>query len=168
MIMWFFGGIVATCGLLVWLELGLSIPLRVVQVMPEIFERTSVPRSGGEKNYVRHADFTDKRIANVKKLEFIYTNPTSGRPKFLITCMYGIVFILLGNLSGNAIAFGSYIMEAAGDPDPSKGTVIGIAIAALTLAIGVHGEFHPHDLNLQKRPLTLMYGQSSLAEGESS
>jgi hypothetical protein len=59
--------------------------------------------------------------------------------------MYGIVFILLGNLSGNAIAFGNYIMEAAGEPDPSKGVVIGIAIAALTLAIGVHGKQHRRD-----------------------
>jgi hypothetical protein len=50
--MWSFGAVVATCGLLVWLELGLSIPLRNVQVMPGIFERKSVPRSGGEKNYV--------------------------------------------------------------------------------------------------------------------
>jgi hypothetical protein len=53
LLLWFFGGIVGTCGLLVWLELGLSVPLRVVQIMPGIFERTSVPRSGGEKNYVR-------------------------------------------------------------------------------------------------------------------
>jgi hypothetical protein len=61
--------------------------------------------------------------------------------------MYGIVFILLGNLSGNAIAFGNYIMEAAGEPDPSKSVVIGIAIAALTLAIGVHSKrnsYRPH------------------------
>lgn len=53
MVLWAFGGIVGTSGLLVWLELGLSVPLRNVQVMPGIFEKTSVPRSGGEKNYVR-------------------------------------------------------------------------------------------------------------------
>jgi hypothetical protein len=53
LLMWSFGAVVATCGLLVWLELGLSVPLRNVQVMPGIFERKSVPRSGGEKNYVR-------------------------------------------------------------------------------------------------------------------
>ncbi|KAG9233201.1 amino acid permease-domain-containing protein [Amylocarpus encephaloides] len=122
LLLWFFGAIVATSGLLVWLELGLSIPMRIVQVMPGIFERTSVPRSGGEKNY----------------LEFIYSNPITGEPKFLITCLYGIAFILLGNLSGNAIAFGTYVMEAAGQPDPAKGTVIGIAIAVLTAAVGIH------------------------------
>ena len=61
MLLWFFGGIVGTCGLLVWLELGLSLPIRVVQVMPGIFERTSVPRSGGEKNYVRGVDCLSTR-----------------------------------------------------------------------------------------------------------
>jgi hypothetical protein len=86
-----------------------------------------------------------KTLADVPKFEFIYTNPVTGRPKFLITCMYGIVFILLGNLSGNAIAFGTYIMEAAGNSNPSKGAVIGIAITALTLAIGVHSKYHLRD-----------------------
>lgn len=52
--------------------------------------------------------------------------------------MYGIVFIILGNLSGNAIAFGIYVMSAAGHDDPSRGAVIGLAIGALTLACLVH------------------------------
>jgi hypothetical protein len=50
LMLWTFGGIVATCGLLVWLELGLSVPLRFI---PGSTDRKSVPRSGGEKNYVR-------------------------------------------------------------------------------------------------------------------
>lgn len=45
---WVAGGLVAMCGLLVWLELGLSIP----QVTVPGGELKSVPRSGGEKNYV--------------------------------------------------------------------------------------------------------------------
>jgi amino acid transporter len=52
--------------------------------------------------------------------------------------MYGIVFIILGNLSGNAIAFGIYVMSAAGYDDPSRGSVIGLAIGALTVACLVH------------------------------
>jgi hypothetical protein len=52
LLLWTFGGLVGACGLLVWLELGLSVPLRLVEVMPGTFERRSVPRSGGEKNYV--------------------------------------------------------------------------------------------------------------------
>jgi amino acid transporter len=59
--------------------------------------------------------------------------------------MYGIVFILLGNLSGNALELGKYLLLAAGknEADDSLSTshhaeVIGIAIAALTLAIVIH------------------------------
>lgn len=59
-------------------------------------------------------------------------------PAFLVTCMYGIVFLILGNLSGNAIQLGVYVMVAAGHDNPSKGPVLGIAIAALTLAVSVH------------------------------
>lgn len=58
--------------------------------------------------------------------------------------MYGIVFILLGNLSGNAIALGQYVMLAAGYSDQnneltaSHGSVIGIAVATLTACVLVH------------------------------
>jgi amino acid transporter len=52
--------------------------------------------------------------------------------------MYGIVFIILGNLAGNAIAFGIYVMIAAGHDNPSRGSVIGLAIGAITLACLVH------------------------------
>ena len=56
--------------------------------------------------------------------------------------MYGIVFILLGNLSGNAIALGKYTLLAAGYTDAEvtahHGTVIGIATAALTAVIFFH------------------------------
>jgi amino acid transporter len=52
--------------------------------------------------------------------------------------MYGIVFILLGNLSGNAIAFGEYVMVAANHPSASRADVIGLAIAALSVAILLH------------------------------
>ena len=52
LLLWMVGGIISTCGLLVWLEFGLSVPFRDVQVAPGVFQRKSVPRSGGEKNYV--------------------------------------------------------------------------------------------------------------------
>lgn len=68
----------------------------------------------------------------------MFTNPKTGNPKFLVTYMYGIVYILLGNVSGNAIAFGSCVMTAAGQADPARGTVIGIAIAATSTAILLH------------------------------
>lgn len=112
LLFWSLGGLLAFCGTLVWLEFGLSIPREHVEGKDR-----AVPRSGGEKNY----------------LEWVLR-----RPKFLGTCMYGIVFIILGNLSGNAIAFGRYVLWASGQKDPQRGPVIGIAIAALTLVALLH------------------------------
>ncbi|KAH6680931.1 amino acid permease-domain-containing protein [Halenospora varia] len=126
LILWSFGAIVSTCGLLIWLELGLSVPFREVKVTPGphgTFEKKSVPRNGGEKNY----------------LQFLFSNPNRERPGFLVTCMYGIPFILLGNLAGNALALGSFVMHAAGrKPDAAKGEVIGIAIGTLSAACLLH------------------------------
>ncbi|KAB8596122.1 hypothetical protein FH972_025831 [Carpinus fangiana] len=116
-IFWAVGGLVATCGLLVWLEFGLSVPLTLIPGGGG--EKRATCRSGGEKNSM--------------KLEFVF-----HKPLFLTTCMYGIVFIVLGNLSGNAIAFGSYVMTAAGSLNPSKGAVIGLAIFALSACILLH------------------------------
>ncbi|KAF1984288.1 amino acid transporter [Aulographum hederae CBS 113979] len=112
LIFWVLGGVFAFCGMQVWLEFGLSIPRHPVEGITQ-----NVPRSGGEKNYLEHV------LRN---------------PKFLATCMYGIVFIILGNLSGNAIAFGSYIMAAAGYEDPDRGAVLGLAVAALSAAVVLH------------------------------
>jgi len=52
--------------------------------------------------------------------------------------MYGIVFIILGNLSGNAVSFGSYVLDAAGKPNAPRRDVIGIAIGSLSAAILLH------------------------------
>lgn len=54
--------------------------------------------------------------------------------------MFGIPFIILGNLSGNAIAFGMYMMHVCtGDEKPSRGSVTGWAILGLTLPIALNG-----------------------------
>ena len=52
--------------------------------------------------------------------------------------MYGIVFIILGNLSGNAIAFGIYVLEAAGI-EGHDAAIRGLAVAASTAACLLHG-----------------------------
>lgn len=58
--------------------------------------------------------------------------------------MFGIMFIILGNISGNSVAFGIYIMIAAGrDPigKDALGTrlsVYGIAVALLTFCAAFH------------------------------
>jgi hypothetical protein len=49
LLLWAAGALTATSGLLVWLELGLSVPRQRVRGG----NKRSVPRSGGEKNYVR-------------------------------------------------------------------------------------------------------------------
>lgn len=126
LLFWAAGAIISICGLLVWLECSMSMPQRPVKGHTE---PRGVPRSGGEKNY----------------LEFMFP----GR-QFRVTSIYGIMFVVLGNLSGNAIAFGIYILEAANlynpnvdttdgsTPEPNHGAVIGLAIASLTVAIVLH------------------------------
>ncbi len=51
LLLWAFGGLISTCGLMVWLQLGLSLPLLRTG---RDHQFRAVPRSGGEKNYVRY------------------------------------------------------------------------------------------------------------------
>jgi amino acid transporter len=66
------------------------------------------------------------------KLEYIYK-----KPLFLMKCIYGIIFILLGNLAGNALQFGISVLRTH-DPSfdatskKSRGPVIGLAFAVVT------------------------------------
>jgi hypothetical protein len=50
LILWVLGGLVAMAGVLVFAEFGLTVPR--VQVEGQ-GDKESVPRNGGEKNYVR-------------------------------------------------------------------------------------------------------------------
>ena len=86
-IIWVVGGLIVLCIALSWLELGLAIPLHYVPPARAYFW---APRSGGDKNY----------------LEYIYK-----RPRLLASCVFGITFILFGNLAGNAIQFGVYMQS---------------------------------------------------------
>ena len=54
-LLWAFGGLVAITGLLCWIELGLSVPVQTIPGYLTVSgkeEEKSVPRSGGEKNFV--------------------------------------------------------------------------------------------------------------------
>ena len=51
--------------------------------------------------------------------------------------MYGVIYVTLGNLSGNAIAFGLYVMEAAGITG-NHSAVRGLAVMSLTFACILH------------------------------
>lgn len=114
------------CALLVWLEFGLSIPKFTLQNRNEdgsFAEGESlqcVPRSGGEKNY----------------LEYVYGS--DRHRKLRTTCMYGIIYVTLGNLSGNAVAFGTYVLEAAGINDGQGSLARGLAVVCMTSACLLH------------------------------
>lgn len=60
------------------------------------------------------------------------------RPRFLAVCLFGIVYIALGNAAGNAIYFGELVLAAAGIKD-SHDAARGIAIAVTTFACLIHG-----------------------------
>ncbi|KAK1756357.1 amino acid transporter [Echria macrotheca] len=123
-VLWIAAGLIVYCITLCWLELGLSVPTYMVRSQNTQGQdnnagekvRVSAPRSGGDKNY----------------LEYIYR-----RPPMLITCIFGITFLIFGNLAGNSIQFGMYV-EMARNPEcledscRNKGAVIGWAILVLT------------------------------------
>jgi len=99
-ILWLVGGILTFCGISVFLEFGLAIPL-----------------SGGEKNY----------------LERVYKHP-----RYLATCVLASQMILLGFSTGNALAFGRYILYASGWGSNDGWPARGVGIAGVTFAVALH------------------------------
>jgi amino acid transporter len=89
-------------------------------------EPRGVPRSGGEKNF----------------LEFMYPNVGLRLPHIRTTCSFAIMYILLYNLGGNAIAFALQAVKASGRYEtgavPPRGAVLGIALGVLTFIILLH------------------------------
>lgn len=83
-------------------------------------------------------------IADIRKLQYLY-----HRPQRLAVCIFTVIFIVLGNMAGNAIFFAEYILRAAGVPLPEESDapsmsgynakVRCIAIAAVTFACTIHG-----------------------------
>lgn len=126
LLLWAFGAVVGMSALLVWLELGLSVPKFEVPDRDTTDSHRgnastlqSVPRNGGEKNYLEH----------------IYKSP-----RLRTTCIYGVIYVTLGNLSGNAVAFGIYVMEAAG-VQAHDSAIRGLAVASLTFACLLHASW---------------------------
>jgi amino acid transporter len=136
LLLWCVAGLIVFCIVLSWLELALTIPLHYI-FHNGSWERYSTPRSGGDKNYVSLSlcILYDQESSNSPcQLEYIYK-----KPKLLISCIFGIVFIVFGHLAGNAIQFGVF-MQAAISPDCNEdstcfnqGAVLGWAITVLTL-----------------------------------
>ncbi|KAF2090393.1 amino acid transporter [Saccharata proteae CBS 121410] len=113
---WFCGTITAIAGTQVMMEFGLNTPRYIINGIDE-----AVPRNGGELNYLQHL---------------------FRKPKYFVTCAYAVVFIVLGNMAGNSMAVGEYILKAANndfDHSVSNGAVRGIAIGTITFACFLHG-----------------------------
>ncbi|KAK0747094.1 amino acid/polyamine transporter I [Schizothecium vesticola] len=79
-LVWIVGGLIVFALMLCWLELALIVPIHFIDG-----HLHSIIQSGGDKNY----------------LECIYK-----RPRFLITCVFGVTYIIFGNLAAEAMQFG--------------------------------------------------------------
>ncbi|KAK4105153.1 amino acid transporter [Parathielavia hyrcaniae] len=74
----------------------------------------AIPRSGGEKNYL-------ERILR--------------RPRHLATSIFAVQIVLLGFSAGNSLAFGLYVLLAAGHPMPDGWIPQAIAVACVTFVL---------------------------------
>ncbi|KAK5685077.1 hypothetical protein LTS10_003152 [Elasticomyces elasticus] len=119
------GAVISICGLYVSLECGESMPQRQIHGEPA---PRGVPRSGGEKNF----------------LEFMFPDRKKSPTHLRTTCSFAIMFILMYNLSGNAMSLALQVEIAIGMYDPGSGVVparsatVGIAIAFLSLVVVAH------------------------------
>ncbi|KAK4189155.1 amino acid permease-domain-containing protein [Podospora australis] len=77
----------------------------------------AIPRSGGEKNY----------------LERVFRTPP-----FLVTSVFAVQMILLGFSAGNSLAFGRYVLLAAGHPMPDGWVPRLIAVICMTFVVSLH------------------------------
>ncbi|KAH6850690.1 amino acid permease-domain-containing protein [Chaetomium sp. MPI-CAGE-AT-0009] len=87
----------------------------------------AIPRSGGEKNY----------------LERIFR-----RPRRLATSVFAVQIVLLGFSAGNSLAFGRYVLLAAGHPMPDGWIPRAIAVACMTFVVALHSVFPKWGLRL--------------------
>jgi amino acid transporter len=118
LLLWFGGTVWCVAGTHVYMEYGLNVPRYTIEGIEQ-----SVPRSGGDLNY----------------LQYVYRRPAYRRGTMLLsTCLFGVGFIALGNMAGNSINFATRVLKAADIQDPSNGTVRGIAIGVATLTCFIH------------------------------
>ncbi|KAL4268980.1 Cellular Amino Acid Transporter [Pleurotus pulmonarius] len=107
LLMWLVGASIAAMGLAVYIEFG-----------------TTLPRSGGEKNYVEH----------------IYL-----RPRFLATCIYAFYGVMANLSAANSLVFGEYAAHAFSLPSslslpffPPLPTPLTLALLALSFNLSLH------------------------------
>ncbi|KXH52483.1 high-affinity methionine permease [Colletotrichum simmondsii] len=118
LLFWLAGIIYCLCGTHVYIEYGLNVPRYLINGHDH-----SVPRSGGDLVY----------------LQYVFRKPAYRKNTLLLsTCIFGISFIILGNMAGNSIHFAMRLLEAAGISEPGNGPVRGIALAVATFSCGIH------------------------------
>lgn len=122
MLFWASGAVVAICGAHVFAEYGSTLP----RLSLDNETKQSVPRNGGEKNY----------------LEYLIKVPAR-----LACCMYGIPFIVVGTAAGNAMICAQCIFRAAGR-DPSKAAVRGLAFGLASIACLLHASWRTGGIRL--------------------
>lgn len=99
-------------GTLMYVEYGLTIPRRRMAGAVQ-----AVPRSGGELNY----------------LKFL-----AKHPKYMAICMFGFIFVVVGNSAANCVSFAVHCLAAAGINKPHMGVVQGIALGTAWLVTLLH------------------------------
>ncbi|KAF4972145.1 hypothetical protein FSARC_1220 [Fusarium sarcochroum] len=116
--LWFAGMVYCLSGVHVYIEYGLNVPRYTINGIEQ-----SVPRSGGDLNY----------------LQYVYQKPAYRRGTVLLsTCMFGFSFIALGNMAGNCISFATRVLYASGNTDPAPGAIRGIAIGIAITTCFIH------------------------------
>lgn len=118
LLLWFAGMIYCLAGTHVYIEYGLNVPRYVINGVEQ-----SVPRSGGDLNY----------------LQYVYRKPAYRKGTVLLsTSLFAIGFIALGNMAGNCISFATRVLMASGQSDPEPSTVRGVAIGVAILTCFIH------------------------------
>jgi amino acid transporter len=121
LMLWVTGVLYAICGVIIYIEYGLSVPRRSV-----LGKEMAVPRSGGDLNY----------------LQFVYRWPAYGTDTIqFITAFFGIPFLFFGTMAGGAINFGIHVLQASNPGfygDVNSHSVRGIAIAISIASCFIH------------------------------
>lgn len=119
LLFWLAGALYTVAGTHLSIEFGLNTPRYDFEGVEQ-----GIPRSGGTLNY----------------LQYVYAWPAyrpRSRTVLLITCVFAMAYIVLGNMAGNCLIFGIRILEAANVPGTNS-AVRGIAVGAATFACGIH------------------------------
>ncbi|KAK4185802.1 putative high-affinity methionine permease [Podospora australis] len=112
LLLWLCGVCVALSGIILYIELGLTVP----RWQRPDGVKISTPRSGGELPYLNY---------------FLKA------PKFLATCLFGVSFLVFGNTATNSVAFAVAVHQASG-ATATAGKVAAIALAANTFSCLLH------------------------------